>query len=399
MLDRRKLLIGATALAGHSALARAAVPNEWQTTPPAEAGFVPDVGERLNQFILSGQATNIHGVVIVRRGRLVFENYFEGDDQVRDENGRAYFERVAFSAVRGHELRSVSKSIVGLLYGIALRDGKVPPLEEPLLDAFPHYTDLPDLAQRRRWTVKHAITMTLGIDWNEDVSYEDPRNGQTAMDRAADPYRYVLEQPIVAVAGERWIYCGGATALIGTILENGTKQMVHDYARAVLFDPLGIGPTQWRVGPNGERNFASGVGMRPRDLARIGQLLLDGGKVGERQVVPADWLQASFKPQVTIRDRRDYGYHWYLGESVFNSADGPRQERWIAGIGNGGQRLYVLPRLDLLIVITAGNYNRRDQGTPPNRVLTEVVLPNLRWSPRCPGSRAPAECGPMLKVC
>jgi CubicO group peptidase (beta-lactamase class C family) len=324
------------------------------------------------------QASNIHGAIIVRRGRLVFENYFEGDDQVRDEKGRAHFERVAFSAERSHELRSVSKSIIGLLYGIALREGKVPPLDEPLLAQFPHYADLPDLRQRRRWTVRHAITMTLGIDWNEDVSYDDPRNGQTAMDRAVDPYRYVLEQPIVAVAGDRWIYCGGATALIGKILENGTKQLLHDYARAVLFDPLGLGPTEWRIGPNGERNFASGLSMRPRDLARIGQMLLDGGKAGERQIVPADWLEASFEPQVTIRDRGEYGYQWYLGEVVFIAADRPRRERWIAAMGNGGQRLYIFPRLDLLIVITAGNYNRRDQGMPPNRVLTEVVLPSLR---------------------
>ena len=220
--------------------------------------------------------------------------------------------------------------------------------------------------------------MTLGIEWNEDVSYDDPRNGQTAMDRAADPYRHVLGQPIVAAAGKQWIYCGGATALIGKILENGTKQTLHDYARAALFDPLGLGPTEWRSGPNRERNFASGLGMRPRDLARIGQMLLDGGKVGERQVVPADWLETSFTPQVEIRDRREYGYQWYLGENVFNGLDGPRRERWIAGFGNGGQRLYVFPRLDLLMVITAGNYNRRDQGRPPNRVLTEVVLPNLR---------------------
>ena len=381
MLDRRKLLVGATALAGYSALARAAVPYEWRTTSPAEAGFVPGFGERLDQFVLSGQATNIHGVIIVRRGAVVFENYFEGDDQVRDEDGRAHFERVAFSAERSHELRSVSKSIVGLLYGIALREGKVPPLGEPLLAQFPQLTDLPDASQRQRWTVRHAITMTLGIDWNENLSYDDPRNGQTAMDRAADPYRYVLEQPIVAAPGERWIYCGGATALIGKILENGTKQKLPDYARAVLFDPLGLGPTEWRIGPNGERNFASGIAMRLRDLARVGQMLLERGKVGEQQVVSADWLEESFKPQVTIRDRREYGCHWYLGEMVFNSADGPCQERWIAAFGNGGQRLYVFPRLDLLVVITAGNYNRRDQGTPPNRVLTEMILPSLRLNP------------------
>ena len=178
MLDRRKLLVGTAALAGYSALARAAAPAEWQTTSPAEAGFVAGFGKRLDQFILGGQAPNIHGVIIVRRGALVFENYFEGDDQVRDANGRPHVERVTFSAERSHELRSVSKSILGLLYGIALREGKVPSLDEPLLAQFPHTIDLPDLERRRRWTVRHAITMTLGIDWNEDVSYDDPRNGR-----------------------------------------------------------------------------------------------------------------------------------------------------------------------------------------------------------------------------
>ena len=136
---------------------------------------------------------------------------------------------------------------------------------------------------------------------------------------------------------------------------------------------------QWRVGLNGERNFASGIGMRPRDLARIGQMLLDMGKAGERQIVPGDWLEESFKPQVTIRDRREYGCYWYLGEMVFNSADGPRAERWIAAFGNGGQRLYLFPRLDLLIVITAGNYHKRDEERPLDRVLTEIILPSLHY--------------------
>ena len=379
MLDRRKLLVVAAALAGYSAVARAAAPYEWQRTSAEEAGFVSGFGERLDQFVLTGQAANIHAVIIMRRGRVVFENYFEGDDQVRDQYGRAHLERVAFSAERSHELRSVSKSIVGLLYGVALQEGKVPPLDAPLLAQFPNYTDLPVMEQRRCWTVRHAITMTLGIEWNEDLSYDDPRNGQTVMDRAADPYRYVLGQPIVAAAGERWIYCGGATALIGKILENGTKQPLHDYARTVLFDPLGLGPMQWRFGLNGERNFASGIGMRPRDLARIGQMLLDMGKAGERQIVPGDWLEESFKPQVTIRDRREYGCYWYLGEMVFNSADGPRAERWIAAFGNGGQRLYLFPRLDLLIVITAGNYHKRDEERPLDRVLTEIILPSLHY--------------------
>jgi CubicO group peptidase (beta-lactamase class C family) len=377
MLDRRKLLFGAAAFAGHAASARGATSYEWQTTTPAEEGFAPGFGARLDQFVLSGQANNTHSVTVVRRGHLVFEKYYEGYDQVRDETGRAHFERAVFSAERCHELRSVSKSIVGLLYGIALRQGMVPPLDQPLLAQFPQYTDLLDQWQRRQWTIAQAITMTLGIDWNEDLPYDDPRNGQTAMEAAADRYRYVLAQPIVAVAGERWIYCGGATALIGKILENGTRQSLHDYARAVLFDPLGLGPTEWRVGRDGERNFASGLAMRPRDLARIGQMLLDGGKAGQEQIVPADWLEASFQPAVKMRDGREYGYHWYLGEFVLNHLDGRRRERWIAAFGNGGQRLYLFPQLELLVVMTAGNYNRRDQGTPVYRLLTEIILPNV----------------------
>jgi CubicO group peptidase (beta-lactamase class C family) len=376
MLDRRKLLFGAAVLAGSASAARAATSLASQMTTSAEAGFAPDLDARLDQFVLTGRASNVHGVIIARHGRLVLEKYYEGDDQVRDERGRPHTERVAFSPERSHELRSITKSIVSLLYGIALRDGKVPSPDQPLLAQFPQYTDLPDLEQRGRWTIRQALTMTLGIDWNEDLSYDDPRNGQTAMEATVDRYRYVLERPIVAVAGERWNYCGGATALIGKILENGTQQAAHDYARAVLFDPLGLGPTEWRVSRDRERNFPSGLAMRPRDLARIGQMLLDGGKAGTQQVVPEDWLEASFKPAVTLRERREYGYHWYLG--AFKAPDGPFNERWIAAMGNGGQRLYVFPRLELLVVVTAGNYNSRDQGTAPMRVLTEVILPSLR---------------------
>ena len=207
-------MIGAAALGVAQASARAATSFAWQTITPAEAGFAPDFATRLDQFIVGWQR-NIHGMIVLRRGRVVFEKYYEGDDVVRSADGRASPARVAFSAERGHDVRSVTKSIVGLLYGVALTQGKAPALDTPLLAQFPQYADLPDIEQRRRWTIAHAITMTLGTDWNEDLSYEDPRNGQTAMEAAPDRYRYVLEQPIVAVAGERWIYCGGATATIG----------------------------------------------------------------------------------------------------------------------------------------------------------------------------------------
>jgi CubicO group peptidase (beta-lactamase class C family) len=378
MITRRQAIAGSAALSASIACLGRGAASDWTPADPGEAGFAPDLGARLDQFILAGQVRNVHGVVIVRRGRMVLERYYEGDDRVRVSGGGTRTERVAFTAEHPHELRSVTKSIVGLLYGIALGAGTVPALDQPLLAQFPQYTDLPDMAQRRRWTIAHALTMTLGTDWDEDVSYDDPRNGQTAMEAAPDRYRYVLEQPIIAVAGERWIYNGGATTLIGKILENATKQSLPNYARTVLFDPLDIGPTDWRRGRDGERNFASGLAMRPRDLARIGQMLLDGGKAGERQIVPSSWLADSFKPAVRVRDLRQYGYHWYLGELSFSAIKGRARENWIAAMGNGGQRLFVFPDLEMVVVLTAGNYNQRDRAASPDRVISEVVLANIR---------------------
>jgi CubicO group peptidase (beta-lactamase class C family) len=377
-IARRRMIVGSAAVAlanSVSPFATAAI--DWTPASPAEAGFAPDLEARLDDVVQTGRVRNVHGILVVRRGRMVAERYYEGEDQVRISGGRTQVEHVSFSAERSHELRSVTKSVVGLLYGIALGEGKVPALDQPLLAQFPQYTDLPDMAQRRRWTIAQAITMTLGMDWNEDLSYDDPRNSQTAMEAAPDRYRYALEQPIVAVAGERWIYSGGATALVGKIIANGAGRSLPDYARTVLFDPLGIGETVWRVGGDGETNAPSGLGMRPRDLARIGQMLLDGGKMGERQIVPSSWLEAAFKPAVRVSDRRQYGYHWYLGELAFKSLEVRRKERWIGAMGNGGQRLFVFPERELVVVITAGNYNQRDQGAPPDRIVTEVVLPSL----------------------
>jgi CubicO group peptidase (beta-lactamase class C family) len=377
MIGRRQFVAGSAAAAlAASFRPLCAAPFDWQQAAPGDMGFGLDFGTKLDQFVQSGRVTNIHGVVIVRRGRLVLERYYEGDDQVRDGEGRWRVERVAFTAERSHEIRSVTKSIVDLLYGIAVRDGKVPPLDAPLLAQFPQYADLPDLERRRIWTIRHAITMTLGTDWNEDISYDDPRNGQTAMENAPDRARYVLEQPIVAAAGERWIYNGGTTVLIGRIIEKGVGTPIHDYARRVLFEPLGIGPTQWRALRDrpGETVFASGLAMRPRDLARIGQMVLDGGKFGERQIVPAAWLEDSFKPAARITDRRHYGYHWYAGHAPFD--EGRQRARYVAAIGNGGQRLVVFPDLELVAVITAGNYNLR--GVAPDDLFTEVILPSIR---------------------
>ena len=281
-----------------------------------------------------------------------------------------------------HDLRSCSKSIVGLLYGVALQQGKVPPPEAPLFSAFPEYADLADKDGRDRLTIQHVLTMTMGTDWDESsLFYTDPRNSETAMDNAPDRYRYILERRVVDTPGAHWTYCGGATALLARMIAKGSGKTLHEFARENLFDPLGMGPTEWATGPDGEPFAASGARMSVRDLARIGVMMLHGGKVDERVVVPADWVTRCITPVISADEVRRYGYQWFVMDIAFGKPKGwaaGRLERMWWAQGEGGQRLFVIPALQLVVAITSGNYGKEDQGIPPARVLREVILGSIR---------------------
>ena len=358
---------------GQSIRTAAADGAGWHSISANEAGFTSDLESRLDAASAEKRVWNLHGVVVLRNGGVVLERYFEGDDSARGSP----LGRVAFNTDTLHDLRSVSKGIVGLLYGIALADGKVPPPEAPLLASFPEYADLAADPARGRWTIYNALTMTMGTDWDElSVPYSDPTNSEIAMDMAPDRYRFVLGAPVVMEPGRRWIYNGGATALLARIITKGTRKPLQNFARETLFDALGIGPTEWHTDRGGEAIAASGLRMTPRDLARIGLTMLKGGMWGDRRVVPARWIERSTSPMVDVDEIRQYGYQWYLGKFAFTVSTGPRWnrsrlERFWSAIGNGGQRLFVFPGLDLVVAITAGNYDTPDQWVPPTRLIRE----------------------------
>jgi CubicO group peptidase (beta-lactamase class C family) len=377
----RRQVLAATGgiLLGESIDASSAGTLDWRKSSPTEAGFADDMEARLDKAVAEKRIWNIHSVIVARNGRLVLERYFDGQDDARGKP----LGMVSFKPDTLHDLRSASKSIVGLLYGIALAAGKVPTPDEPLMRSFPEYADLVADPARSRWTVHHVLSMSMGTDWDElSIPYTNPANSEIAMDRAPDRYRYVLERPVVMEPGKRWTYNGGATALLGRIIAEGTGKSLRDFAREALFDPLGMGPADWFTGRDGELIAASGIRMTPRDLARIGQLMLRGGVWDDRVVVAADWIARCTSPVVPIDEVREYGYHWYLGRVGFETPTAPRWnrsrlERYWSAAGNGGQRLLVFPGLNLLVAVTAGNYDAPDQSVPPARIVREVVLPAL----------------------
>jgi CubicO group peptidase (beta-lactamase class C family) len=323
-----------------------------------------EIEARLTRAQQEGRVSGLHALLVSQGRKLVFEYYGRGDE--------------SFAPDVLHDLRSVSKSVVVLLYGIALAAGKVPPPEAKLYEQFPEYADLAKQPRRDRLTIQHVLSMTLGLEWDElAISYGDVRNSDAAMEAAPDRFRFILERPIVGEPGLKWTYCGGATALLGRMIAKGTGEELLAYARRVLFDPLDFGPAEWTKGNDGEPHSASGLRLLPRDTLKLGQLALAGGRWNGRQLVPSDWMNRVTTPVVATDRGPSYGYHWYIGEVVAGTP--PRPHRWVGGVGWGGQYLFVLPTLDLVVVMNCGNYHQPfvEQSRIARALLTEIVLPSF----------------------
>ena len=347
--------------------------DDFEKVAPQVAGFAPDLARRLDAGFESGLLRDAHAVAVCRNGRLVLDRYFTGRDHAwGDDLGD-----VSFGPDTLHDLRSVTKSIVALLYGMALQDGQVPPLDAPIYDSFPEYPDLADDPARRGITVGHALGMSMGLQWDEmSLPYTDPRNSEIAMELAPDRYHFVLEQPVVEPPGRRRIYSGGAVALLGAILARGTGNSLAEYASERLFAPLGISDFGWAGGRDGVLSAASGLRLGTQSLLKIGAMLADNGRWQGNQVVPAGCLKECWQPLLPSFDGIEYGRLWYLGTARAPTFDTP--QTFAAGFGNGGQRLFVMPSAGLACVVFSGAYDKMDSWMTPSRIWWEIVLPSLR---------------------
>ena len=320
-----------------------------------------EIAQRLTQAQQDGRVSGLHALLVNQGRKLVFEHYGQG-----------------FAPDVLHDLRSVSKSVVALLYGTAFAAGKVPPPQAKLYDQFPEYSDLARQPGRDRLTVEHALSMTLGLEWDElTIPYGDPRNSGDAMEAAPDRLRFILERPIVGEPGAKWVYCGGATALLGRIIAKGTGENLLAYARRVLFDPLDFGRAEWTKGNDGEPDSAAGLRLLPRDMLKLGQLVLANGTWNGNQIVPSNWLKRVTTPVVATNRGPSYGYHWYVGEIIAGTP--PRPHHWVGGIGWGGQCLVVLPTLDLVVAMNGGNHDKSftEQSRITRALVAEIVLPSF----------------------
>jgi CubicO group peptidase (beta-lactamase class C family) len=369
MPTRRTILASLGALGMSTPPGHAARP--WAAATLAESGFAPDMAEKFDWGLKSGLLKGFHSVLVTRGGKLVLERYFDGQDQAWGRDLGV----VKHGPDTLHDLRSVTKSVVSLVYGIALDRGLVPPLDAPLLAQFPEYADLAADPKRQLVKIEHAINMTLGFEWNEQLPYTDPKNSEIMMERAADRYRFVLDRPIVAAPGTRWVYNGGCNALIGRLIEKGTKSTLAAFAKEALFTPLGIDTHDWAQGSDGVQSAASGLRLTARDLARVGALVLAKGEVGGKRIVSASWIEGAGVGRVPTGDGLMYGRSWFQLDTPLPASRSPQPT--LMGFGNGGQRLFLMPSMDLACVVYCGRYNEFDSFVSPTRLWREIILGNL----------------------
>jgi len=354
----------------------ASLNDGWSIATPESVGLD---GPRLCGIAAKLAATNanVHSVVIVRRGQLVFEQYFAGEDQLWGTNRG----RHEFDATTKHDMRSVSKSVTSLLVGIALDRELIKGLDEPIVKFFPDYSAV-KTAGWGNVTLRHLLNMSSGMQWDQNRPWADPQNDERQLTTEVDPFRFILSKPITAPAGTVWNYNSGETDLLGNVIERVSGKTLEAFAREVLFAPLGISDWEWMKYRNEHISPSAGLRLRPRDAAKIGQLVLNKGLWGSEQIVSAKWIEQSVTPRFQAIGYFGglfyYGQQWWMGRTL----SGDKEVKWIAAQGFGGQRVFIVPELDLVMATTSGLYGNPRQGIAALDILANFIIPYVKDNTR-----------------
>lgn len=222
-----------------------ALEDGWSVSAPEAQRLDPALICAIGGELEKRQDANPHGVVVIRNGVVVYERYFNGPDlRWPQQHWGKPLEDAPHDMTTKHDLQSITKSVVALLIGVALDRGIIKNIDVPLLSFFPEYADL-NSPERERITLRDLLTMQAGLDWPVKPYLSMARR----VDAAPDPYRLVLEQPMVAEPGKRWRYNNGVAELIGGVVQKATGHRLDQFARDVLFEPLGITDWEWGEWP------------------------------------------------------------------------------------------------------------------------------------------------------
>jgi CubicO group peptidase (beta-lactamase class C family) len=334
----------------------------WPVASADAAGLNASRLRAMEAAVRSGEFKKITSVLVARRGKLVYETYFDSsEDKFRNT-------------------RSVTKTVTGMLVGLAVEKKLLTGVDVPVLRFLPDKKPLQNPDPRKdKITIEDFLTMSSILECDDSNQFS--RGNEERMYLVEDWVKFTLDLPVKGFAswatkpqdspyGRSFSYCTGGVVTLGLVLERATKMSVPEFAEKNLFGPLGIQKVEWQLTPTGSAMTGGGLGLRSRDLLKLGQLYLGGGVWNGRRVVPEAWVKASVTPHARIDDETEYGYLWWLRK--FKA--GERAFAAFYMTGTGGNKVFVFPEAEMTVVITSENYRERDAHPLSERLLTDYIL-------------------------
>ncbi len=314
----------------------------WRSSTPEEQGM--DSG-LLSAMLETIQEKNyeIDSVTIVRN------SYMVADVSIHP-----------FSSTSKHNIYSCTKSVVSALVGIAIDQGYIEGLQQPILSFFPQRTIANRDVNKEAMTLEHLLTMTTGFRCQDSYLYR--WSGLNQMRESEDWVQFVLDLPMEGEPGERFEYCNGASHLLSGIIQETTGMSANEYALEHLFGPLGISDVDWSSSPQGISVGYSELRLRPQDMAKIGVLYLNEGRWDGEQIVPSEWVNSSTSQYISATLEDGYGYQWWVDDSSMYLA-----------LGYRGQFIFVIPEKEMVVVFTSSLED--NDFYVPQTLLNEFIIP------------------------
>lgn len=300
----------------------------WRTSLPELQGMSSAPLQELHDFIRA-EDLPIDSLLVVRNGYIVYEDYPDP---------------VMFHQDSLHTLYSVTKSFTSALVGIAIGQGYIDDVHDPVISYFPNRTIANLDAWKQAMTIEDLLNMMPGLQWDEwSYPYSDMRNSYVQMMGNTDWVQFVLDRPMAVEPGTVFVYCGGASHLLAAIVRETTGLSPFQYATQYLFGPLGITTAFWASDPQGVNVGGAGLALQTRDMAKFGFLYLNNGTWAGQPVIPSAWVTQSRQSAVNPWSGTGYGYQWWkiLTLGTFEAR------------GMNNQWIVVQPANQLVIALTA----------------------------------------------
>lgn len=381
-----RFLIPLLVVAASSANGQTTWPTrQWPTGTPQSLGINAAVLDSIDAEIRSGRYGYVDRMLVIRRGRIAYDKRYEHDyDRIYADSARKKGALNAhdFSGSynyynpwwhpyyrRGdlHTLQSVTKTITSVVIGTAIARGDFPSIETPVLSFFDTAAVKNVDDRKRRMTIRHLLTMSDGLDWNEGLPYADPRNAAVGMEASYDWITFTIDRAMAREPGTAFNYSSGASQLLAHVFRRATGVDIEEYASRHLFTPLGIERWFWKRTPAGVVDTEGGLYLEARDLAKIWYLFLQNGVWEGRQIVTPDWVRSSVSPHMSAGQTK-YGYKWWLHPHPSDSS------RFVwAGSGFGGQFPVAVPDQELIVVFNGWNILPGRPSFPMRRALARIV--------------------------